>query len=258
MIANWTYKARGMVKTQMSKNGVTRYSIMDHKAGKAVPLTYSNLPVQAQDVRRIIEAILHAWNDPWMRERGMSWYAEWCDVGRSLAAHFGVGEEMAIAVLCVTSPGSSPKVNIGYAMAVLAGGGKVGAGQYDAAQEQSKLIMKGADWKVVMGGKKVRAFTWDTLARGITDNDVTVDRWCWRTMTGDFSPDNDIVPDPWYRYSERAVRLAVRFVSWWLGVYITAAQGQALAWVADKDRHGEPDDVDVWAELASYGVARVA
>jgi hypothetical protein len=217
--------------------------------GKAVRVIKDTRPLQPQHVGNMVRAIVRGYNNPETRNGGFYWYEQWEQIVIVLSDHFGVSRDVARGVLCACSMGVSPEVTIGFAVQSLRT--RQGVTAFGARIPQ--LILDGADPLTCLGTEKIYAFFHDTKNRGKDDTHVTVDRWCARTASGDYSIETVQQTGESYHYWVRVVRMATRIANWLLGVTLTAAEAQALAWEIERAERGDVRD-DMWAALVKNSV----
>jgi hypothetical protein len=228
-----------------------RYTVQDGKTGAWAWKRgfVDQQRISPVEVKRILGVARAAYANAAMRACARVWYARWDDVAALLSREYGVSHDVARGVLCALSPGCSIEQNISYAVQSLATGKAVGF--FGDSRRKAQAIMAGGDIISILDGKtgklKVFNFYMNTVTHGQDTIYCTIDRWAWRTQSGDYSPENDSFDNNLYDVCVRTWCFAARLFSILTDEVWTPAYVQALCWEYDRVTHGERPSTDVIA-----------
>lgn len=172
------------------------------------------------------------------RAAGLEWYATANDTAKEFSAAYGVSVEVAAGVLAATSPLNSWGANVKIARRMLKSGGTLDEGYLSVGLAKARRIMAGEDILSVLTSDKVRAFYLNIASRGMS-SDITVDRHAF-DIAVNVRHNDDTRPNigkARYREVSAVYARAARILSREAGVELSAAQVQAITWVAWRNRY---------------------
>lgn len=180
------------------------------------------------------------------RTAGLDWYAVANDTAKEFAATYGVTVEVAAGVIAATSPLNSWGANVKIARRMIQSGGTLDSGYLGVGLAKARRIMAGEDVLSVLTSDKVRAFYNNIVSRGMSA-DVTIDRHAF-DIAVNVRHNDDTRPNigkARYRETVEVYRRAARILSREAGEEISAAQVQAITWVAWRARYWSEGAFDV-------------
>lgn len=167
---------------------------------------------------------------------GVNWYSDARIIAQALADRGGVTVDCAAGVIAALSPLRSWGENVNLAARAIDSGGLVSGTMRDQILKVN-TILGGAEPLDTLGGLKVRAFYECIIAGGDTSA-VCIDRHAIDILLNTRNTDDTRLALTPKRYAAavKAYRSAAKILSKELGVALTGAQVQAIAWVAWRNK----------------------
>lgn len=169
---------------------------------------------------------------------GVAWYNESHTFAEMLAEAYGVTVSTAAGVIAAVSPLNSWGNNKKLAARIVSEGGTARGGYLTLGMDKANAILTGGDPMVILKGEKITAFYLGILTRGETDA-VCVDRHAW-SLAVSVRYANGTIPGlkgERYAAASDAYRRAASIITRETGTPISAAQIQAVTWLAWRARY---------------------
>lgn len=174
--------------------------------------------------------------------RGVGWYQAAHAEAKDIAETYGIGIATASGIIAALSPQVSWGFNLQWAREVASGMLENRGLHMSHSRALAILHTDGGDPLDILGGPKVRAFYMCILTAGFTDA-VCIDRHAYDLMTGVRGSHVSLTAKR-SRSAQQSYRDAARRLQATGEANVTAAQLQAITWVAWRARYWAPGAFD--------------
>lgn len=182
------------------------------------------------------------------RQAGMAWYGAAHEICCTLGQKYDVHSDIVAGVIAALSPNNRWESNVtdaeimlrAWAADIPYGAVKVatyGANKYKAASILDRQLNRD-DIRYVLRGNKTIAFFMCIASNGVSDTPC-IDGHAYNVWNGTVSNLKDVpsISDKTYRIIQDAYRDAAKIISTVTGIQHSAAQVQAITWVAYRRIH---------------------
>jgi len=169
-------------------------------------------------------------------DEGLDWYTSAWNECNLLAEQHAVPASVAAGVIAATSPKNPWPRNVALAARILETG-DTSSGYLGVGLRYSQRMLDGEDPLAVLQGMKTRNFYRSIVSGGV--DGICIDRHAWDVAVGIRHTElgRPAISSGRYKAAAEAYRRAATILNG-EGYLVSAAQVQAVTWVAWKNRHG--------------------